>query len=224
MISVIIPTLFKVERLYQTLEELSACEYVGEIILIDNTGIRKNIKIPKLIYICEPTNTYVNPAWNKGVAISSYDKLCILNDDTWFDFSKLKEISEWITVDNGLIGMSENNYDNPNGEFKIIRKEKYEKYPKGIRNRGYACCFFLHKKNWIDIPESMKIWGGDDYLFYSKNDYYNYEIQGLKCEGYISATIEDPQLANSFIHITQNDVNELKKMLINNIIVNGHWV
>ena len=79
MISIIIPTLLKVNRLYQTLKELSECDVVGEIIVIDNTDNLIPFELPKLKYICEGRNTYVNSAWNKGVDISSFDKLCIMN-------------------------------------------------------------------------------------------------------------------------------------------------
>src|SRR5574343_47874 len=105
MVSVIIPTLMRISRIYQTLIELSKCSHVGEIILIDNTTNTIPIKLDKLTHICEGINTYVNPAWNKGVKLAKYDKLCILNDDVWFDWDKLGEISEFISEEIGIIGM-----------------------------------------------------------------------------------------------------------------------
>ena len=74
MISVIIPTMFKVDRLFETITELSNCIEVGEIILINNTNNNVSINIPKVRYIYEGKNTYVNPAWNKGVSLAKFNK------------------------------------------------------------------------------------------------------------------------------------------------------
>ena len=102
MYSVIIPTMWKCDRLWITLEELSKHELVGEIILIDNSANSKILTIPKLIHILEGKNTYVNPAWNKGVELSKYDKLLILNDDIWMDWKIFDILEPYVTEENEI--------------------------------------------------------------------------------------------------------------------------
>ena len=82
MYSVIIPTMWKCERLHKTLEELNNHSLVGEILLFDNTSNNQKIEhLNKLTHILEGRNTYVTAPWNKGVKFAAYDKLLILNDD-----------------------------------------------------------------------------------------------------------------------------------------------
>ena len=227
MLTVIIPTLFKCPRIIETLVELSESKIVGEIILIDNTGIKKNLDIPKLNYILEETNTYVNPSWNKGVRISSNDNICILNDDIWFDWKFLKDIEDFMNSNNCIIGMSEENYNSPSSEFKISKIEPDWKTSKGYRPMAWGCCFFLNKKNWIEIPSNILIWGGDDYLFYQNNQVPNYKIEGIKCYGSVSLTADDPSYESTFSPIKKQDMINMKDYIksgsVQNYLLGTIW-
>ncbi len=206
MITVIIPSMMRIDRIYQTLDELSDCEEVGEIILIDNSesNIEPIVK-NKVVHIIEEKNTYINPAWNKGASSAKYDKLCIMNDDVWFDWSYLKLISEYIREDVGLIGMHTTNYKDPLPQFQISPIGPDLASNKGYRPPGYASCFFIHKKNWNTIPNEMKLWAGDDWLFHTQK-YTNYQIFGLPIQGYLSATLDSEELKSQFNPIKYNDL------------------
>lgn len=226
MISVIIPTLRKIDRLQQTLLELSECDEVGEIIVIDNSDETQKFNIRKVVHVFENRNTFINPAWNKGAKISKYDKLCFINDDIWFDWNHLSEISKYITKDNGMLGMSNDNYSNPIENLRINPIHSNQKTTRGHRPIGYACCFFIHKDNWDIIPEELKLWGGDDWLFYrSKN--INYLIEGIKCDGQISATLDNDSFKTEFDSIKRNDMfflrNFVEKGLIENFLLGTIW-
>ena len=77
-----------------------------------------------------------------------------MNDDIWFDWKYLKNISNFITENVGMIGMGYDNYSNPTGDFRIVPVVPYpESRPMYIsskiyRTPGYGCCFFIHKNNW----------------------------------------------------------------------------
>jgi hypothetical protein len=228
MISVIIPTLFKVNRIYETLKELSECPFVDEIILIDNTDIKKDININKVKYIFEGLNKFVNPSWNKGVEISTNNELCILNDDIWFDWSIFGNIISHISEENGIIGMSSTNYTHPTvRDFKIEPILSNKKTSKGDRPFGYGCCFFINKKNWINIPEEMLIWAGDDFIFYYKNNLINYEISGIECFGGMSVTSDDEDLSRVFDPIKRNDMLIMKDIIrkgyVENYLIGTIW-
>ena len=98
MYSVIIPTMWKCERLHQTLIELNSHPLVGEILLFDNTSNSNKIKnLDKVTHILEGKNTYVTAPWNKGAKFAAYDRLFILNDDTWMDWRILDTLYDYIT-------------------------------------------------------------------------------------------------------------------------------
>jgi hypothetical protein len=206
--------MFRVERIHQTLHELSQNEEVGEIILIDNSGSKGPLlELPKLRYIREEKNIYVNPAWNKGAHLAKYDKLCFLSDDVWFDWKHLKEISTWIREDIRMIGMSSDNFEDCEiEEVKILPVEDNEITKKPRRPDSYACCFFMHKKNWIDIPEELKIWCGDDWLFYL-DEFSNYVLSGIRCQGFVSFTSDHHELQDDFDPIKNNDMAVMKRLI-----------
>jgi len=200
MYSVVALTMWKCDRFQQTLRELSKHPLVGEIILIDNTSNDLKIELPKLVHILEGKNTYINPAWNKGVSLTKYDKLLILNDDLWFDWNILNIVEPYVNEEIGMLGMAEENFDNPLSEFGLE--------PINHRNGGFACAFFIHKNNWINIPFEMKLWGGDDWLFVKNrnNGKQNYKIVGFKLEGEVSGTLENADLIPTLNPIKQRDL------------------
>jgi len=184
MYSVIIPTMWKCNRFQQTLRELSAHELVGEIILIDNTPNDLKIELPKLIHILEGKNTYVTAPWNKGAKLAKYDKLLILNDDIWMDWNILNILEPHITEQIGLIGLEETEYniEHSNDAFGLEPIER--------RNGGWGCAIFVHKENYTPIPEEMKVWGQDDWLFVKARNRrkQNYKLVGYTIYGELSVT------------------------------------
>jgi hypothetical protein len=173
MISVIIPTLWKSEGFIDRLIQISKNELVGEIILIDNAPQNVDLSyIPKLNHIKEPENTFVLPAWNKGVSLAKYDKLLIVNDDVETDWNIIDLVYPHITEDKGIIGTGGKCWDNPNGEFRL---ETYD----SIR-ACYACLFFIHKNSYIFVPSEFKIHYGDNWLFeqIQRANKSNYAIEG----------------------------------------------
>lgn len=202
MFTIIIPTLWRCSRLKETLAELDSCEFVGEIILIDNTENDQPItNLPKVNHILEGRNTYVTAPWNKGARQAQYDKLLILNDDTWFDWNILGILSEYVTPEVGMIGISKDSYGrSETGELSLISVE--------VRPEAYACAFFIHKDSWIAIPEDMKVWCQDDWLFVRNHQAgkLNYQLHNFKVEGYISLTNDELSSNTEIENIRQNDL------------------
>lgn len=165
MFSVIIPTMWYaniyLEKLLNSLEESDS---VGEIIIIDNNWLCDN-KVPithsKAIVLAMPNNIYVNQAWNIGVFVAKYDNICISNDDLYWDVKCLPFVTQHLN--NNVIGLASANYD---------QKENFDNfYLNKIINRewGWGCCMFINKKNWVDIPNDLKIACGDDWIIKHNN-------------------------------------------------------
>jgi hypothetical protein len=161
--SVIIPTLWKSNRIGKLLFDLIKCEFVDEIILIDNGGkffeYYEGLNKVKLVQVEE--NIYVNPAWNLGVKLAKNNNIAILNDDINFDPNIFELITEDILSQFGIIGMGEGNYkESINQEIGPC----IDVWHPGINDWGWGCFIMLHKKYWIDIPENIKIWYGDNFI------------------------------------------------------------
>jgi hypothetical protein len=203
MYSVIIPTLWKCDRLKETLKELDSHPLIGEILLFDNTANETQITdLPKLKHILEGRNTYVTAPWNKGVSMAQYDNLLVLNDDNWMDWNILYSLGDFITEDIGLIGMDEKNHHMAETNYEISLE------PVNHRNGGYGCALFVHKNSWIPIPEEMKIWGQDDWLFVKNRNYgkQNYKLVNFKVNGSVSLTIDSLSNDDEINQIKQNDL------------------
>lgn len=232
MISVIVPTMWKPLHMLRMLPMLDQHPLVGEIIIIDNDRSKTNHDLlktlNKLVYWSfEEGNIFVNPAWNWGVKISKYDKLFILNDDCLINIAEFQKIYDMITPDVGLIGFSKLSYCTytldafdtlSNSGFGVgleILPVDPRMYPKtsGMPHVYYGSAMFVHKQNFIPIPEEFKIYYGDLFLYISflKQGLHNYEIENGLVMTDNSATVSTiaKSLINAESEILKSKFEEL---------------
>ena len=163
MIEIVIPTMWKSEKIFEMIHRYIGNPNIYRIHLIDNsneyhihysTGINSN----KVKIYSFKENTFVNPAWNFGVSKCKEDSIiCLANDDIEFD----TEIFDFIInckSELGIIGMDKNNYDINNINKKEIITMNNHEY-------GWGCLIFILKKDWIDIPNTLKVFYGDSFMF-----------------------------------------------------------
>lgn len=191
--SVIIPTLLKSFRIYKLLEDLEKCALVDEIIIIDNTGTFKHTH-EKVRIFTKGVNIFVNPAWNWGVSLATNENLCICNDDINFPTEIFEEVEN--LRDEEVIGMATDNYY-ISGEITIT--------PILERPWGWGCLFFMKRKDWINIPEGLKIACGDDFLISKLSAY---QISGFRVYTEISTTSLQPD----FLEIQEEDMINFKRL------------
>jgi hypothetical protein len=161
--SIIIPTLWKSKRIHKLLSDLIKCEFVDEIILIDNAGkffeYYEALDKVKLVQVEE--NIYVNPAWNLGIELAKNECIALCNDDINFNPNIFGVIDESILTYVGIIGMGEGNYKDE------IDKEKgsyIDIWEPGVNDWGWGCLILLKKSHWLPIPNEIKIWYGDNII------------------------------------------------------------
>lgn len=178
MISIIIPTLWKPDSTLDTLKSLSQNSKVGEIIIIDNDPKSQPdlSKISKIIHIEEPENTFVNPAWNKGVEIAQYDKILLLNDDVISDWNILYLIYDSITEDKGIIGPATSCWRDLEEGIDPYLQETLHMV------NCYGCVMFFHKKSYTKIPEELKVHYGDNWIF-EKSGKPNFMLYNWRFKG-----------------------------------------
>ena len=203
--SVIIPTIWKSEFTIPLLQRLSKSEAVGEIILIDNAP-NWDITMDKLIHIKESENTYVNPAWNKGVELAKWNNITIANDDILFDVDEYFHYMEQISLKEfGFIGSHSDNYKD--GEFDTIHLEKYDNQ---TNVGGWGCLFSFDKRNWKPIPNELKIWYGDNFIHATNQSIL--QLRGIKIETLMSTSSdlqEVREIRDRDTHIWHNGLSTI---------------
>ena len=179
MISFIIPTIYKSERLIQLLQNLDVHPLVSEILLIEdcpNTGMLDPISnnfFNKVTVIPFKERKYCNGGWNLGISLVKTHYYALCNDDVLFPATIINDVLNFYKTrpKSGFIGMHKTQFDTlcaPN-VYGFIKREVW--YMDG----GWGSLIFNHKDNDIIIPNDLKHWCGDVYfLYYSKYPCYNY--------------------------------------------------
>ncbi len=153
LFSIIVPTMWKSDKLLKMLSIYESSTRVGEVIIIDNDPQKKlNLdKFKKIKYYTLGSNIFVNPSWNLGYTLSKYETV-LANDD--IHISDLNSVlDKIIDSDFDIVGVDLQTDD------KGIRIDEIKNFPKN----SYGC--FMYVKNYTYIPEKFKIWCGDDILF-----------------------------------------------------------
>ena len=157
-ISIVIPTIWRGNNLVEFLSRLENSNRVGEVIIIDNSPSDKNIDLTiynKVRHIKMDENIYVNPSWNLGTELATFDIVALGQDDILLQLDFLEDI---IIEDSTIIGVDESCYkDDCIYDPKLIDVD--------VRNWGFGTFILYNKKSYHFIPNELKIWYGDDFLF-----------------------------------------------------------
>jgi hypothetical protein len=205
--SVIIPTIWASNLTTPLLEELSKSDYVGEIILIDNTDYilypKQGWDFDKVQLVKEMKNTYVNPAWNKGVSIAKNTYVTICNDDILFNPNEyFYYMSQALNLlDAGFIGSHSQNYTEDKIEVAI------EMYDNKTNTGGWGCLFTFNKNIWKPIPEVLKIWYGDNWIHGTNQNIF--QLKGIQIKTKMSTSSDRLDIRD----VRDNDTNEWHKLL-----------
>jgi hypothetical protein len=178
MISIVVPVVWGFEPFCDFLSRVVQLPVVGEVILINNAVSRTPehsvLSHPKIKMYNQEENIYVNPAWNLGVSIAENDIVCILNDDVLVDLRVFFEANDFVSKNVGVLSIGM-----PTDIFKLHCGEPMENIvPRELittgdikitkpgeqefnGHAGSGSLFFIHKENWIDIPDDFKIYWGD---------------------------------------------------------------
>lgn len=205
--TVIIPTLWRSNLTIDLLSSYENCTYVDEILLIDNAvSDRPQIDFSiykKLRFLEQEENIYVNPAWNLGVKEAKNELIAISNDDILYNpdavFKFVSEASDW-----GAIGMSPSNYKTSGSEMRLE--------PGDAIGGGWGCLIFVHKSEWIEIPEDIKIWYGDNWISMSCKR-QNKKVFKLHTSEVIKTKMSTSSGAQNLSSIVKKDILSWNKVL-----------
>jgi len=196
MISLIIPTMWRHEPFLDFFPRLLQIDCINDIVIINNDKSRfpdiDAFKDKKINVYTPESNLFVNPSWNLGASLAKNDWMCFLSDDLNFDTRVFYEIRDFVQKDDDEIGMiglltpylDESTYHKffTDGEIDLVycNEPDDEKRPN---TTGIGNLFFIHKRDWKDIPSDLKIFHGEVLQWQRINKYKrNYVITNCRAE------------------------------------------
>lgn len=161
------------------LNQLVEHDKIGEIIIVNNdfsnTPQERVLHHPKIRMHNFKFNIFVNPAWNYGVGVSQYDKLCILSDDVLFDLRLLDLLSIELVKGRLIVNSPEppNSSHVVTGNFRLV--------PGTDAPWEFGSLMFITKCDWINIPAGLDLFHGDSWMWDTMKIRYgtNYMIKDL---------------------------------------------
>lgn len=165
--SVVVPTMWNCGFFPEFLKDLLDFPAVGQVILINNNmeKMPRDLPLtsPKLRILYYGTNIGVNPAWNIGVQESKYRKVCIANDDVVFDSKIFNRVDSVLGPNSGVVGICPGvkDFNQPPFETGIGKVIPWT----GQHTYGFGCLMFVHKDWYQPVPEGLKIYYGDNWIF-----------------------------------------------------------
>ena len=180
-VSVVIPTLQKnLELLNNLVKTLSDDDCVSEIIIIDNSTKGYTHESDKIRVIVPKENLFVNPSWNLGVKEAKENIVALLNDDITIPEKFCKSVVSRMDENMGVVGFHRNFIINT-PEIKPLPELNYLYLGKAAGRCGFfGVAMFFYKTSYFEIPEDIKIFWGDDWLYTQnkKRKRINYYIKG----------------------------------------------
>lgn len=158
--SVVIPTLQRSPDLWPLVEELSAHPLVHEVLVINNVLEPLSWPSAKVRVLQQQKNIFVNPAWNLGAREAAAEYLAFVNDDVRLSPELLHEAHRllrrpWVK----MVGV----------DVSYRARRKVRLAGPAHTSLGFGVFMALRRSEYVPIPGDLLIWGGDDYLFWTRS-------------------------------------------------------
>lgn len=151
---------------------------IGEILIVNNKqGFLSNQldSYKKVRILNDGNNLYVNPAWNLGVSKAVYDKIIIANDDIYIEELDVALQLMDLCIKEGMIfGFGRNCFLQKRGKMPLGHPKIVEPIREMVY--GFGVFMLLYKSSYVKIPEPLKVWCGDSFLY---NKLKPYIIEGI---------------------------------------------
>ena len=152
----ILPTVLHSTRLLPQLSRVLEHPLIGEVILINNSGRTLELQHDKLQQYVSTEPLYCNGSWNYGVLNASNENIILATDDIEYDTSVFDFVSQ---IDLKPIGpLMYNSSNSTEHDFLDIQPITPDRY---IQLHGSGQIMFMHRDNFLKIPDEIKHWYGD---------------------------------------------------------------
>ena len=214
MISYIIPTLWKSDNIFKLIEGFSSIKDPNaELIIINNaTKTRSDIKTidSRISNVKMADNQFVNPSWQIGVEYSKNNRVCIVNDDIVFNIKRFHEFV--IESQAKAICMTNwNRIDKDLDEWELVGTNTPHARPA-----GGGQLIMVMKHNWPTLPYNMKLWHGDDVIYYYNTLVKNVPfcfIRGMSVTGDQSVSVYSSEIPKEMTTTFTKDTLEYYKRM-----------
>ena len=213
MISYIIPTLWKSDSIFKLIKSFKSIkDKKAELIILDND--QQNTKYisddDRITCLMMEENQFVNPSWQIGFHYAKNERICIVNDDIIFN---VKRFHEFVIESNAkAICMTNwNRIDKDLNTWELVSNNS-----PNARPAGGGQLMMVLKENWPTLPYDMKLWHGDDIIYYYNTLVKNIDfcfIRGMAVTGEQSVSVNSDiipkQMKTTF---TEDTLEYYKKM------------
>jgi|TARA_R110001606_G_scaffold386274_2_gene550217 glycosyltransferase involved in cell wall biosynthesis len=215
MISYIIPTLWKSPNIFKLIESFKTIKDENAELIVINNAVKENNYKPNdsRIKVAQMgSNQFVNPSWQLGVDYSSQDRIAIVNDDIIFD---VKRFHEFILASNAkAVCMTNwNRIDKDKNEWALVSNNS-----PNARPAGGGQLMMVMRENWPTLPYKMKLWHGDDVIYYYNTLIKNIDfcfIRGMAVTGDQSVSVNSNVIPKKMGEtFTKDTLEYYKKMHI----------
>lgn len=192
-LTAVIPTLLKDEDMLKNLlDSLCRDNSVKEIIVINNTTEMFEYSNPKVRILSQGKNLYVNPSWNLGVKEAKTEYVALINDDLIVPNNICTAILEKMDDNIGIAGIdttgiietkdANNNIVIDANSVKLDNAKNISFKPITFRPQKFGVFMLFKKSNYVEIPDELKIFWGDDWIIYQarKLGKTNITVNGIK--------------------------------------------
>lgn len=207
LIDIVIPTMWRPSGVAEAIATYSSCKEIASVVVIDNDPAKRQVIPPEAMLktriISHGKNIYVIPAWNEGVSLCRSKIVCLANDDVLIDpalFSFIQSL-EWERLCIDLVGLDTSRVSSTT---ELTRISVNLSQPLGGQYPYYGACMFLRREAYRQIPSSLSIWFGDDYLVHMNKGIYLLTTPYVK--GEMSATIKSFDAASEVHELIRADI------------------
>lgn len=188
-LAIIIPTLQRSSLLRQLVANLTTSPQVHEVLVINNAPEPLAYEHPKCRVLDMEQNIFVNPAWNRGVEHTNAEHIGLLNDDVIFDVRILPWISRRLARGAGIIGPASHCVRDVHARPRRVAPRPVF-LPTYERPYAFGTAMFMRRSDYTPIPDDLKVWRGDDYLF-RRQTRRNLIMLGVDIRTHMSTTSSD---------------------------------
>ncbi|GAA5108193.1 hypothetical protein GCM10023339_06940 [Alloalcanivorax gelatiniphagus] len=187
--TIVIPTLQRSPLLRELVNRLTSAPLVHEVVIINNASTRLDMGLPRSRVLDMASNIYVNPAWNLGADQARSPFIALCNDDILFDTRILDRVASRLRKGAGIIGPAPACVRDVDAPAPRLRRHPIF-VPVYERPFAFGTLMFLERDSYVPIPDDLKVWRGDDYLF-RRQTRRNFIMLGIDIQTHMSTTSSD---------------------------------